>query len=162
MTEHRTERRTERRTESRPESRPAAESQRAAEAHEHGRVKSEVDRIAAGPIVAVGIGALVLFFLASWATIGYLRVKEGDRPPLPVPAEFGQSKVALVEQQLFELSARGARERDAQRERLGSYGWVDRKAGIVRLPIGRAMELSAKGIRPRASAPPPATPEAQP
>jgi len=148
--------------ERRTDNRPAIESQRAAEGHEHGRVRSEEDRIAPGPIVAVGIGALVLFFLASWVTIGYLRVKEGYRPPLPVPAELGESKLALVEQQLFELSTRGARERDAQRERLGTYGWVDRKAGIVRLPIDRAMELSAQGVRPRVSAPQPAAQEAQP
>lgn len=28
---------------------------------------------------------------------------------------------------------------------LQSYGWVDRKAGVVRIPIGRAMEMIARG-----------------
>jgi hypothetical protein len=130
--------------------------------HDPGHARSEEDRVSPGPIVAVGVGALVVFFLASWVTISYLRVKQGDRPPLPIPAELGQSKIALVEQQLFELSTRGLRDRDAQRERLGSYGWVDRKAGVVRIPIDRAMELSAQGVRPRVSAPPSSTPEAQP
>ncbi len=79
-----------------------------------------------------------------------------------IPPELGQSKIALVEQQLFERSTRGRRDHEARVEKLGSYGWVDRKAGVVHLPIDRAMELAAKGVRPRASAPPSSTPEAQP
>jgi hypothetical protein len=128
----------------------------------HGKVRSEDDRVPSAPIVAVGIGALVIFFLASYVTISYLRVKEGDRPPLPVPHEIGQSKIGLVEQQLFESATRGARDREARKKQLGSYGWVDRKAGVVRIPIERAMELSAQGVRPRASAPGGAPTEAQP
>lgn len=131
---------------------PRTESSRAATAHGTGQghgVRSEDDRIPSLPIVAVGVGALVVFFLASWVTIGFVRMKEGDRPPLPVPQEIGQSKIGLVEQQLFETSTRGQRDLEARRGRLGSYGWVDRKAGIVRIPIDRAMELSAQGIRPR-------------
>ena len=138
-------------------SRPAAEGHGSA----HGHVRSEDDRIPSLPIVAVGVGALVIFALASFVTLSFLRVKEGDRPPLPVPQEIGLSKIGLVEQQLFESSTRGERDRAARKERLGSYGWIDRKAGIVRLPIDRAMELSAQGARPRAS-PGGTTTEAQP
>ena len=31
--------------------------------------------------------------------------------------------------------------RDAQNERLASYGWVDRQNGVVRIPIERGMDL---------------------
>ncbi|HXQ80465.1 MAG TPA: hypothetical protein VN775_04080 [Opitutaceae bacterium] len=31
--------------------------------------------------------------------------------------------------------------REKQMNQAGSYGWVDRKAGVVRLPVERAMEL---------------------
>lgn len=143
---------------------PRTESLRAAEAHGpgHGKVRSEEDRIPSVPILLVGVGALVVFFLASFATLSFLRVKEGDRPLLPVPQELGQSKIGLVEQQLFESSTRGRRDHEARLERLGSYGWVDRKQGVVHLPIERAMELSAKGVRPRPSGPPASTTEAQP
>lgn len=143
---------------------PRTESRHAAEAHGpgHGPVRSEDDRIPSIPILAVGVGALVVFFLASWVTLSFLRVKEGDRPLLPVPQEIGQSKIGLVEQQLFETATRGRKDQEARRERLGSYGWVDRERGVVRLPIDRAMELTAEGVRPRAGGPGPRTPEAQP
>jgi hypothetical protein len=36
----------------------------------------------------------------------------------------------------------GLREKEASEA--GSYGWVDRKAGVVRLPVARAMELIAR------------------
>jgi hypothetical protein len=32
----------------------------------------------------------------------------------------------------------------AEAERIGSYSWADQKAGVVRLPIDRAMELTAQ------------------
>ena len=51
----------------------------------HGAVRSEDDRVPSIRILAVGIGALVIFFLASFVTLSYLRVREGERPLLPVP-----------------------------------------------------------------------------
>jgi hypothetical protein len=141
------------------------ESARAADAepHGHGQVRSEEDRISSLPIVAVGVGSLVVFFLASWVTLGYLRGQEAARPAPPLPADLGSSKIGLVEQQLFELADRGERDRAARRERLGSYGWVDRKAGIVHLPIERAMELSLQGVRPPTTGgATPSRPEGQP
>ena len=42
----------------------------------------------------------------------------------------------------------------AQEEILNSYGWVDEKAGIVRIPIDRAMDiLLQKGFPVRGTAP---------
>ena len=37
--------------------------------------------------------------------------------------------------------------RAAEQTRLTTYGWVDRKAGVVRVPIDRAKELVAEGAR---------------
>jgi len=133
---------------------------------EHGHdVRSEEDRISTGTVVAVGVAALVLFTAASIVTSVFLRMKQGEHPPLPIPAEVGQSKIGLVEQQLFELTTRGERQRAAQLERLRSYGWVDRQAGVVHLPIERAMDLVVQGIRPMPSSTGPApseTPGGQP
>lgn len=145
-------------------SEPRNESRRAAEAHRegHGRVRSEDDAVPTLPIVAVGVGALVIFFLASFVTLSYLHGQELERPTPPVPPEIGQSKIGLVEQQLFETAARGRKDQDARRKLLDSYGWVDRDAGVVRIPIGRAMDLTAEGVRPRAGGPGGPTPEGQP
>lgn len=115
--------------------------------HGHG-VRAEEDRIATGSIVAVGIGALVVFFLASAVAVSYLRVSQGERPPLPVPPELGRSKIGMVEQQPFDLAVRGERDRAVRLERLRSYGWVDRGAGVAHVPIDRAMDLVVKGVRP--------------
>jgi hypothetical protein len=39
------------------------------------------------------------------------------------------------------------RMRDAEDQILGSYGWIDRQKGIVRLPIARAIDLlSQRGL----------------
>ena len=41
----------------------------------------------------------------------------------------------------------------AQEEILNSYGWVDEKAGVVRIPIDRAMDILAqKGLPVRGGA----------
>lgn len=133
-------------------------------AHGHGAVRSEEDRISTGRILLVGIASLVLFFFASMAVVLYLSFRQGERPPMPIPPEVGASKIGLVEQQLFELSVRGERDRAARVERLGAYGWVDRPAGIVHMPIDRAMDLVAKGVRaaPGGQAEPPRPPGGQP
>ncbi len=129
--------------------------------HEHA-VRSEEDRIDSARIVAVGVAAVVLFFLGSFAATGYLQLRQSRHQGPPVPAEVGLNKIGLVEQQLFELAARGARDHDAKLRRLGSYGWVDRDAGLVHLPIEEAMGLVVKGIRPMPVEPPPQPPSLDP
>lgn len=135
--------------------------------HEHERehahaVRSEEDRIDSARIVAVGVASLVLFFLGSLAATGYLQLRQSRHQGPPPPAEMGQNKIGLVEQQIFELAARGARDRDAKLRRLDSYGWVDRDAGLVHLPIDEAMALVVKGIRPMPVEPPPQPPSLDP
>ena len=117
------------------------------EPHEHG-ARSEEDRISSGKIVAVGVASLVVFFVASWIASSYFLTRRGEHGPIPIPPEIGQSKIGIVEQSMFDLQVRGQRDRAARLERLGSFGWVDRDAGIVHLPIDRAMELVAQGVRP--------------
>jgi hypothetical protein len=46
-----------------------------------------------------------------------------------------------LERELFDRPSEGLREREAELERLRSWGWVDRDHGIVHMPIERAMEL---------------------
>jgi hypothetical protein len=113
----------------------------------HGAVRSEEDRISTPAIIWVGVGSLVVFFLAGLAASVYLFARQGEHGPIPIPPEVGQSKIGLVEQQDFDLAVRGERDREARRERLGSFGWVDRSTGVAHLPIDVAMDLVAKGVR---------------
>jgi hypothetical protein len=124
-----------------------------AQGHAHGAVRSEEDRISTGTIIAVGVGSLVVFFVAGLAASVYLSVRQGEHGPVPIPPEAGQSKIGMVEQQQFDLSVRGERDRAARLERLGAFGWVDRAAGVAHVPIGVAMELVAKGVRASGPAP---------
>jgi hypothetical protein len=116
---------------------------------DHG-VRSEEDRVSTVAIVGVGVGALLIFFLASLAASSYLHARYVERGPIAIPPEVGDSKIGLVEQQLFSGGPlRGERDRARKLERLGSYGWVDRSAGVVHVPIQDAMALVARGTRPQ-------------
>ena len=42
-----------------------------------------------------------------------------------------------------------------ERALIGSYGWVDQKKGIARIPVNRAMEILAQKGLPKVAAPPP-------
>jgi hypothetical protein len=127
-------------------------------------VRSEEDRISTGRILLVGIASLILFFLGSLATVTFFNAVRAERPGPPIPPEIGSSKIAMLEQQLFDRSRRGAIDRTAREERLRSYGWVDPRQGVVHIPVDRAMELIAEGARPApGGAPePPRPPGGQP
>jgi hypothetical protein len=134
---------------------------------EHGNgsgVRSEEDRISTGKILVVGIASLLLFFGASVATSLYFQARRTAGGPVRVPPEIGSSKIGMVEQQIFEKAERGSRDRAMREERLRSYGWVDRRRGVVHLPIERAMDLVAGGARPAPGegATPPPPPGGQP
>jgi hypothetical protein len=119
-------------------------------AHEAGHgheVRSEEDRISSGKVIAVGVASLVVFFFASLAAGSYLRARQKEHPVVPAP-EIGKSKIAMVEQDMFDVAVRGARDRAQRLEKLASYGWIDRDARVVHMPIERAMDLVAKGVRP--------------
>jgi hypothetical protein len=112
--------------------------------------RAEEDRVDSRTVALVGVGALVIFTLASLAASAYLRLRSGERPALPLPPEIGQSKIALVEQDLFFDGnvLRGDLDRAARRARLEGYGWVDQARGVAHIPIAEAMALVAGGARP--------------
>ncbi len=118
----------------------------------HHATRAEPDRIGTPRILAVGAAALLLFAVASWATIrwGYDRTRAEMLPdgPAAQPAEIGRNKIGIVEQRLFGLAVEPAEWRARQRERLETWGWVDRSAGVVHAPIGDAMARVAGGDRP--------------
>jgi hypothetical protein len=50
-------------------------------------------------------------------------------------------EVSGIEQTLIAHDRAGLRLTEAQRQALHTYGWVDRRAELVRIPIERAFEL---------------------
>jgi hypothetical protein len=114
--------------------------------------RAEPDRIGTPRILAVGAASLIFFFAASWATIRYVyeptRAEMLPDGPAAPPSEIGRNKIGIVEQRLFGLAVEPAGWRARQVERLTTWGWVDRKAGVVHVPIGDAMARVARGERP--------------
>jgi hypothetical protein len=71
--------------------------------------------------------------------IGGLQAAPAPTPPLPaLEAESGQTLDPY---------------RASEEQKLNSYGWVDRSAGVVRIPIDRAMDLTAQRGLPSRPAP---------
>jgi hypothetical protein len=96
--------------------------------HEHARVDARLlHRVALGLGVAlVVIAALMYPLLRFWLAP---QLTAGLQAPPPAPR--------LQADPVTDLAA----ERAQQRQRLQSYRWVDRDAGIAQIPIGRAMAL---------------------
>lgn len=100
------------------------------------------------------ISAVVLFavmiaaILGMWFMFHQMAVPENVEGPPPSP--LAGSRVpppaprlqTMPTQKLDLLKTRAGEE-----EVLNSYGWVDRKAGVVRIPVDRAMELLKLPVR---------------
>ncbi|WP_224366348.1 hypothetical protein [Hyalangium versicolor] len=107
------------------------------------------DRLPSRLIIGVGVGWLVLVVLVLFA----VRWWEGRSLPSEkagVPARMGEAEIGDVNQRPFALEDAAPRLRAEQGARLETYGWVDRGAGIIHVPIERAMEqvLAEEGRRP--------------
>lgn len=77
---------------------------------------------------------LVLLAFAVFAWLGYR---------FYIPRAYRVTPVAGV-MSPADRHARLAEHRQKDASALGSYGWVDQKAGVVRLPVDRAIELMSK------------------
>lgn len=98
----------------------------------------------------LGTAAAVALMIAHWKS----DLKELDPPPSPL-AE-ANAPVVPPDPRLQESPPRDMRMMNAHLDAiLNSYGWVDKGSGFGRIPIKRAMELTAqKGIAPRSGGTP--------
>jgi len=112
---------------------------------EPAHLKQEPDQIPGARLLgllaaAVTLGALGVlgsWWLGSGRSVGRSTVRL--TPSALAPASLEQTPI--------EGTKRGLELRARQKEQLSSYSWVDRQAGIVRIPIERAIELRAEGKR---------------
>jgi hypothetical protein len=101
-----------------------------------------------GPIVWSAIAALVLISAILFGLrflFDYYAGREAELSPPenPLAAEYGRRlppEPRLQPAPVLDLRALRADER----ARLDTYGWVDRKAGVVRIPIDRAIDILAR------------------
>jgi len=111
---------------------------------EHGfPVRQEEDRVrtrrVSEALVAVLVVSLALSAWAGWI----LRARERA----PVPPRVVAAEVGGVMQTLIGTDTAAYALADRDREVLESYGWVDREAGIARIPIEQAMRLVVEAYR---------------
>jgi len=94
-----------------------------------------------------GVGLAVLCVVAIVLLIGLFRYFDKQEAATRVPAEAPAAAMPglLPQPNLQEHEREDLNQMRAQEDQiLGSYGWVDKNKGIVRLPIDRAMELLAQ------------------
>ncbi len=95
------------------------------------------------PIVMSGVGLFVLIALTLVAMGGVFRYLSGSavKPERPL-SSMAETQSLPPEPRLQVDPSQDLKEwRTAEEAVLTSYGWVDRQAGIVRIPIDRAMQL---------------------
>lgn len=99
----------------------------------------EADNTAVRPVLAILLVTMVLIPLLSllaWLAMGTVQPREETPSPLvqgPIPGD----RPVLQQAPQTDL----AEWRQQQSVRLNTTGWVDREAGIVHIPIDRAMDL---------------------
>jgi hypothetical protein len=100
-----------------------------------------------GKVIGVGVGAIALFTIATLVSYRVMTVREKELQPLgpdPLPHQIGQNEVGIVDQVPFDVTRALEVYRNDRNRRLESWGWVDRKAGLVHMPIEEAMDAVVK------------------
>jgi hypothetical protein len=78
-----------------------------------------------------------------WLLFQYFATREAQRVPPEYPLAVSQGERTPPEPRLQTAPREDLRElRASEDELLSTYGWVDRNAGIVRIPINEAMRLT--------------------
>jgi hypothetical protein len=98
-------------------------------------------------VVGVGVGAIILFTVATliaWRFMVHREFELQAGGPPPIPRQIGQAEIGIVDQVPFDVTRAYQTYRDDRNARLESWGWVDRKAGLVHMPIEEAMDRVVK------------------
>jgi hypothetical protein len=126
----------------------------------HPDVRFEESDINVRRVLIGGIGVLLLMYLAIgliYFLFGYFSHESAKGSPLPlrISAQSLHSVYLPPEPRQQVNPQRDLQEyMAAQNEKLNSYGWVDKQAGIVSIPIDQAMDLLVQhGIPPQKAAP---------
>jgi hypothetical protein len=103
----------------------------------------EEDRIATGKIVGTAIVSLAIFGVG---VVWSVSIQRGENKSIitqahpTAPAEAGAPEVGIVYQWPFNVSKYGEEKKAELEARLHSYGWADKSAKVVHIPIDEAMK----------------------
>ena len=122
-------------------------AQHAAHEPHHDDVAHEASDVDVRGVVKFGIGLLVLgavVYIVVWLFLGHLNTRANQASAqLAYPLAVGQEDRVPPEPRLQTNPRADLRElRESEQKRLDSYGWVDRNAGIVHIPIDDAIKLT--------------------
>ena len=123
-----------------------------------GRSEHETSDVNLRAILAFGGGLIVacvfINFLV-WLLFTYFSARESRQVPAVYPLATRQENRLPPEPRLQTQPREDLRElRAREDEILTSYGWLDKNAGVVRIPIDRAMELQLERGFPTRKEPP--------
>jgi hypothetical protein len=110
-----------------------------------------------GGLVGIFLVTVLVFVLVA-GVFRYLVQREAETSPAANPLAGTYGRQLPPEPRLQSKPVRDLRQfRATEDAQLNSYGWVDRRAGMVHIPIARAMELLVqRGLPVRPAAPVPA------
>jgi len=111
-------------------------------------------------ILSLVIVAIIMAVIYGMWGLYLSRVRQQDTPPPPMADSAYGTRVPVLPRIQSMPATDLASYRKAQLDKLTSYGWVDKNAGVARIPINRAIELMAE--RASTIADPQPAPAAQP
>jgi len=98
-------------------------------------------------VLGTGVGFLIIATISVIITTKMMNAREKVLQPIgpdPMPLQIGSSEIGIVDQAPFDVSRAAQNYRDDRLQRLSSWGWVDRKNGVVHMPIEEAMQQVVK------------------
>ena len=130
------------------------------EHHPASPLHHEASDVDIGGVLGFAIG-LVMTGAATFGLVAWLYVHFEHEAARPAPLQYPLAESSmrrLPPQPRLQSDPRDDLEnlRQAEDHVLDTYGWVDRNAGIVRIPIDRAMQLTVERglpVRPAPEAP---------
>jgi hypothetical protein len=127
------------------------------DAGENPSVHHEASDINIRAVFAFGLGLIVVgvvVSLAVYVLFGYFTAREGRTVAAEYPLAVQQGAQLPPEPRLQIHPREDLQDlRASEAEILGSYGWVDKNTGIVRIPIDEAMKLTLqRGLPARENA----------
>jgi len=137
---------------------------RDAEGPEPAGFDREIDARSVG-LFGVGLALVMIAVLASvWILLAHWKARQAARDPRPSPLAEASAPRLPPEPRLQAAPVKDMEELRARETlTLTSYGWVDRQAGVGRIPIDRAMDLLIeKGLPAPPPGPLPAPPPKNP